>query len=380
MCNYLHKVVLLGILILGFLGLFAQDPNNPLKFQNSNLKFKTTEGNKDPIVFTYSFQNTSNDTLVITEIKSGCSCTQSDWQMIPILPGEKNSIKINYTPEERTGEIEKGVSIAIKKYPPDLLGPAITQHVFFSGFISPKPQTLEEKYPIENGQVRLSKVYIDLDTVFMGQKVKTRVVVYNSGKTPIKIIKAETPPEIKLKYSSKIIKPGDSISIEINLSVDKMEGWGLVFSKFRIFTDEQNDNEKPFAIYAYRNENLSKMPNENAPIIRFDKYTVDFGTIVYGDSAMMVFSFRNEGNGQLIIRSWKPACGCTSGMPENTTLAPGEDSYGLVTFRSKNQSLGQVNKTIAVTTNDPKSPFIHLGITGKIIEAPILPTPQTEQK
>lgn len=58
----------------------------------------------------FSFTNTGNEPLIISNAKGSCGCTVPDWPHQPIAPGESAVVKVKYD-TKRIGPINKSVSI-----------------------------------------------------------------------------------------------------------------------------------------------------------------------------------------------------------------------------------------------------------------------------
>lgn len=58
----------------------------------------------------FTFTNTGNEPLVISNAKGSCGCTVPQWPREPIAPGESGKIKVKYD-TKRTGIIGKSVRI-----------------------------------------------------------------------------------------------------------------------------------------------------------------------------------------------------------------------------------------------------------------------------
>lgn len=99
----------------------------------------------------------------------------------------------------------------------------------------------------------------------------------------------------------------------------------------------------------------------SAPKIQFDRLVYDFGKTSQVDTVMGMFKFKNVGDAVLKIESLKPTCGCTIAEVKPDTLKPGESGELAFTLH-----LGQVkavfDKSIAVKSNDPKTPEVSLSI------------------
>ena len=59
---------------------------------------------------TFTFKNTGNEPLIISNAKGSCGCTVPSWPKEPIAPGAEASIKVNYD-TKRAGAINKSVTI-----------------------------------------------------------------------------------------------------------------------------------------------------------------------------------------------------------------------------------------------------------------------------
>ncbi|MCM4168741.1 hypothetical protein KCTC52924_02433 [Arenibacter antarcticus] len=89
---------------------------------------------------------------------------------------------------------------------------------------------------------------------------------------------------------------------------------------------------------------------KKVPVMEFDKVEHDFGTIEQNAPQETIFTFKNTGDGPLIITDAKSSCGCTiPEYPQNTPIAPGETGEMLVKFNGAGQN--QITKTITVSTN-----------------------------
>ena len=103
------------------------------------------------------------------------------------------------------------------------------------------------------------------------------------------------------------------------------------------------------------------LPAMGAPKIQFDQTVYDFGQTSQVASVTGVFKFKNIGDAVLKLESPKPSCGCTVAALKPDTLAPGE-SGELPFTMSLGQIKAQLNKHIAVKSNDPQTPEVALTI------------------
>jgi len=98
----------------------------------------------------------------------------------------------------------------------------------------------------------------------------------------------------------------------------------------------------------------------DAPVMKFEKETHDFGKIRVGDIISYDFKFTNAGQSPLIITDGYASCGCTKPTWPKTPIKPGERGVIHVTFDSKGK-MGLQDKLITITANTtPAQNAVHL--------------------
>lgn len=86
-------------------------------------------------------------------------------------------------------------------------------------------------------------------------------------------------------------------------------------------------------------------------LLKFDKDTVDFGTLNEGDTVKYDFWFTNVGNANLSIKQAWPSCGCTHPTYTQGDIKPGERGVLKVEFRSAGFGGQTVHKNIIIINN-----------------------------
>jgi len=99
--------------------------------------------------------------------------------------------------------------------------------------------------------------------------------------------------------------------------------------------------------------------------ITFEKKKIDFGEIKSGEVIDLTYKFKNTGDKTLMIKNINTSCGCAYTRNEKKEYKPGEKGTIPVKFFSKGYR-GRVVKTITVSTNDKKNPYIRLSLSGII--------------
>ena len=116
-----------------------------------------------------------------------------------------------------------------------------------------------------------------------------------------------------------------------------------------------------------RAEPVLEESENGRPLIVFSVESHDFGDISSGEKVSFTFSYRNEGNANLIIQSASASCGCTVPKWSKEPLPPGEKGSIEVVFDSSGRS-GRQMKTITIRSNAEPSRKM-LQITANVIES-----------
>jgi len=111
---------------------------------------------------------------------------------------------------------------------------------------------------------------------------------------------------------------------------------------------------------------VKEMPVEGEVAdISFTEYEHDFGKVTEGEKVAYVFSFVNNGPGNLVIASASTSCGCTVPKYDRKPIAPGKGGSLEVVFDTSARS-GTQTKTVSVHSNS-KTPVVVLKITAEVI-------------
>ena len=103
---------------------------------------------------------------------------------------------------------------------------------------------------------------------------------------------------------------------------------------------------------------------QNAPVMSFESTTVDYGEIERGAERLRTVSFTNTGDSPLVIKNARGSCGCTVPDWPKDPIMPGESSELSISYDTNR--LGNINRTIRVTTNEGSDPHVLL-IRGKVV-------------
>ncbi len=87
----------------------------------------------------------------------------------------------------------------------------------------------------------------------------------------------------------------------------------------------------------------------NAPVMKFQSDTIDYGTIAHNADGYRYFKFTNTGKEPLIIKEARGSCGCTVPTPPKEPIQPGQASEIKVHYAT--DRVGRFSKTVTVISN-----------------------------
>jgi hypothetical protein len=115
--------------------------------------------------------------------------------------------------------------------------------------------------------------------------------------------------------------------------------------------------------------------NKNAPEMKFEFESYDFGTIKQGDKVTYDFTFTNVGKEPLIISEAHGSCGCTVPEWPKEPVAKGAKGKIHVEFNSTGK-MGMQDKTVTITSNSKSGQKV-LHLKGNVEAPPATAAPET---
>ncbi|MFN8240546.1 MAG: DUF1573 domain-containing protein [Bacteroidales bacterium] len=328
---------------------YAQPKVQMSKMEHDFGKFKEEAGRQ---TFNFDVTNNGDAPLVIQNIVASCGCTTPEWTRSPIASGGKGVITAIYDPVNRPGPFTKTLTVYTNGKPEMFV-------LTIKGEVIPHEKTIDELYTWPLGDIRFESNHLAFTNIKKTEK-KIRVMpVINTSKEPVKIEFDITPPHLTLKANPETLKPGQKGLIEGTYDAKLNEGgWGNVNDLVRVKLNGVVQQNGFYYVSANLVEDFSGLSKEeiaNAPVFRADATTKDIGTMAQETTRDVEFTFRNEGQRDLIIRHVRSSCGCTA-VQQGTSnvIKPGEKGSIKATFNAGTYS-GKVVKAIYVYSNDPKN-------------------------
>lgn len=185
------------------------------------------------VTHNFEIQNTGDAELKIIQVHASCGCTAAAPGKMSLKPGEKTFVKVEFNSANRLGPQEKFIYISSND-------PVHPQYkLIFTGVVVDKNTMVSKDGKTPKLKLNLSQH--DFGTVEEGKVVETKISFKNEGKAPLIISDVKTSCGCTAALlSSKLLQPGESGNIKIELDTANREG-----KLTRTVTLYTNDPQQP---------------------------------------------------------------------------------------------------------------------------------------
>ena len=83
--------------------------NSEMKWKTETHDFGTIEKGK-PATYTFTFTNTTKETVLLTAVKPSCGCTAANYTKTPVKPGESGTVDATYN-AANPGSFQKTITV-----------------------------------------------------------------------------------------------------------------------------------------------------------------------------------------------------------------------------------------------------------------------------
>ena len=110
-----------------------QEKKGKLTFDKTIHDFGTVKEEAGTVTYEFSFTNTGDTPVIISNVSASCGCTTPQWGKEPILPGKKAKITVGYSTIGRPGPFVKSLAVMNN-------GDPTTISLQIKGDVTPKAQ------------------------------------------------------------------------------------------------------------------------------------------------------------------------------------------------------------------------------------------------
>lgn len=221
----------------------AQIKSDDISFNKKEHDFGLFPELGGPVSYAFIITNTGDKPLIIYEAKPSCSCTVSEWDKSPVLPGASTVIETSYDPKGRPGVFSKSIKLRTNLRPEPYV-------LVITGKVKPRAKTLEEQYPINVGQVRLSTNKIDLGTISSTHTLQATIELINTSDKKLDIKFENAQAHMQASCTPNTLAPGEKGIITVEYNAQTKQDWGWCYDVIHYTIAGKSDSKYSIRVKA----------------------------------------------------------------------------------------------------------------------------------
>lgn len=350
----MKKLIFLLVAMMPFLA-FGQKAK--IEFKETTHHFGTINENDGEAICEFSYTNTGNAPLILTNVRAGCGCTTPEWQRQPVAPGESGKIKVAYNPKNRPGSFIKSITVNSNAETPVV-------SLTIRGSVTRKPANPMDAYRYAAGPLKMTDNSMNLGAVKNTAVAEKQIELINPKDTPLHVEVAADGPYIDAKVEKSTLNKGEKTKLTVKFDAAKKNDWGFVTEKVHLKAN--NEPVGDITLTANIEEDFSKYEGDfsNAPSIQLSEENANLTDLEKNSSYTHEFYIQNTGKSDLIIRKVRTSDQNISVNVAKHTIKPGKKVKA--TFILKTGPVSKIIKLIQFTVNDPQKPLVTYKINGSL--------------
>lgn len=303
-----------------------------------------------PVTATFDVKNVSAAPIEISNVYSGCNCTQVGYPVGSLPAGSDFKVSATYDAKQ-LGHFQRDVAIYVK----DEKEPT---YVTVKGVVVTKVENYSGNYPYSIGGLLADVNTIEFDDINRGEISVQDIHIMNPNNQYVEPVVMHLPNYLRAEIVPVRLAPRKEGVIHLVLNSSKLHSLGL--SQANIYLakgmgDKVSEDKEIMVstVLLPPEPNLDEASLYRSPRIQFSSKTVDLSNIK-GNKKKAEILITNKGKSLLEIRSMQmftPGIEITLGKK---TLAAGESTKMKVTGYAEDLAKVKTRPRILMITNDPK--------------------------
>lgn len=329
--------------------------------------FGTFKEETGKVSCTMRLVNTGDSILVITRVQSTCGCTATDYTRTGIEPGDSGSVTLTYNPANRPGTFEKDVYVYTN-------GTPRRSRLTIRGKVIGAEVTVDEKYPVRAGNLRLEVENVPLGEMYRGATRNAYISAYNASPDTLLVTVDGNLPHVSLNAAPDTVAPGEASAIVVHYDTRQAPLWGFNVDTLLVMSEPLHNSPTAISglarvyVMAQVLEDLGKLSpkqRDKAPelLLDTDKVIVPLAS---GERATAEITLRNGGKSMLNVRRvWCPDKAVTIASAPRR-IKKGKCATLAVEIDTARIDGGVLNTSLTVMTDDPAKPIRQIRLVGAV--------------
>ena len=344
-------------LLLAVQGLQAQ-PKITFQQENQELGYVLW---RNPVTIQFSFTNTGDKPLVISNVTASCGCTKATWTEAPVPAGGKGVVTAVFD-AEAIGHFYKEVGVYCN---------AASRPIYltFNGEVTADARNYSFTHPFGFGPIRTDKDELDFDDVNKGEQPVIEIGVANTSSKAYTPVLMHLPPYLRAVAEPETLGKGKAGKIRVTLDTGKLPKWGITRASVYLsrFPGDRvgSDNELPLSVVLLPDfSNLTEQEKANPPVLSLSTAgkELDFGVLEGRQKKSQTVVITNTGRSTLLIQDMQVFSMALAVKLNKRSLKPGESAKMKVTVLAENLPRVKGTPRILMITNDPQQPKVSVRV------------------
>lgn len=351
------------LITLLFTLLATQIATAQLRFDRTTHNFGTIAEAGGKVQCTFTATNEGTRPVVILDVVTSCGCTVPTFSRKPIRTGDKATIEVTFDPYGRAGIIDRKLYV----YDSNRHQLAV---LTLSGEVTPRPRTVEERYPIEaGGGVRLSATMATFNYIYVGQSIRSAISLINTSDSSRTIeLRPTTVSGLLEAEAPTLLAAGERSAINFTYhNTAEQPRYGTIRDAIELWIDGRKAN-LILVTHGTGVDRATKSTKDAPPMVELSENILKFGAVkATSEPLKRSLTIRNTGRSTLILRTIEGKR-LTTTFAENTRIEPNTNLTGEVILDPAKADYGFFTEQLLLITNDPAHPMRRLRVTATIEE------------
>lgn len=352
------SILLFAVLFWPMLVLAEGKP--AITFEKGEHDFGSFAESLGMVTCTFTFTNTGDAPLLITNASASCGCTRPVFPKEPVAPGKSAEITVTFNPKGRPGAFRKNVYIYSNTEPSKTT-------LYIKGTVIPEEKKEHPEFAYTMGRIALKVRHLPFFEVYTDVPKKLSVEFVNNSHSPLALSFDRVPRHLSVKQIPESVAPGQIGLIEITYNASKAKDWGIRRDEFYIrFPGEANITPgNTISVSADIREDYSKMSSEQkerAPEALLSESRIDFETVQGTTPVEKVIKIQNNGKTNLQIRKISNESNVVTAEVSRMSVQSGKAVDLKITVYPAKTKSKVLNHRIFIITNDPDTPTLSIPV------------------
>jgi archaellum component FlaF (FlaF/FlaG flagellin family) len=308
---------------------------------------------KQPVTTTFTFTNTGDQPLVISNVTTSCGCTLANWTQQALQPGESGKVTATFD-AETTGRFQKSIGVYCN-------AADVPQYLTIAGEVTMTERDISSGYPHEVGMLRLDKDEIVFEDAQRGERPTVELFIANHSSEVYTPILMHLPPYLSAEAVPERIGRDRTGKVIITLDTEKLPKLGITTASVyvsRYLGDKvSEDNElKVSAVLLPDFSHLTPEEKANEPVVDLSETMLEMGNVAENKKVSHTITVTNNGRRTLEIQDLQVLNASLGVQLKKRTIEPGSSIKMKVTVTGRLLAKSKGSMRILMITNDPEQP------------------------